>query len=77
MTATMRLQFAPTQGDTLTYVHRDALKRTGSKRSRLLSYDQYSEANWGEYFDGVIVLPVEVPPAHVRPLQTTDASQNR
>jgi erythromycin esterase-like protein len=68
--------FAPTQGAELAYVDADSLRRTGSRRSRVLGYGRYDERDWSEWLDGVLVLAAEVPPTYIRPRTPMQAAKD-
>jgi hypothetical protein len=57
----------PIHSGELAYIGRDYLRRSGVRKSRVLSYDRYLDANWGDMLDGVLVLKSEAPPTYIRP----------
>lgn len=49
------------------YLDAAALRKLGSRKSRMLSYDKYSEQDWSQWVDAVLVLSAEVAPTRARP----------
>jgi erythromycin esterase-like protein len=72
--------FAPNDGEQLAYIDDERLRRAGSKKSRVLGYSQYVEAEWTKYVDGVVVMAAETPPTYIRaaaPMQAVTAAPER
>lgn len=72
----LEAQFAPIDGAQTSYIDGEQLRRSGTKKSRVLGYSEYVEETWSSYLDGIVVMAAEAPQTYVRdarPMQRSHA----